>query len=163
MKKKILVVEDNDDLRAILILRLTHMGYQAIEAKSSKEAIACAKSEQPALIFMDLGLPRSELWVAEASRVGIETYLLKPGSFQTLKKTIEKFTANGLPEECFFGANRVRQDSDSFSSCITALSCSIVGAVKSVARGMFLPVRVSISTINGIASRECPPKSNKLS
>jgi two-component system cell cycle response regulator DivK len=133
MKKKILVVEDNDDLRAILILRLTHMGYQAIEAKSSKEAIACAEFEQPALIFMDLGLPdcdgiktstilkqnrktsqipivaltawMSELRVEKASRAGIETYLVKPGSPQTLKKTIEKFTANRLPEECFFGAN----------------------------------------------------------
>jgi two-component system cell cycle response regulator DivK len=127
MKKKILVVEDNDDLRAILILRLTHMGYQAIEAKSSKEAITCAESEQPALIFMDVGLPdcdgiktsailkqnkktsqipivaltawMSELSVAKASRVGIKTYLLKPGSAQTLKETIEKFTAKRLPEE----------------------------------------------------------------
>src|ERR1700747_3817598 len=106
MKKKILVVEDNDDLRAILILRLTHMGYQAIEAKSSKEAIACAEFEQPALIFMDLGLPdcdgiktsaifnknrktsqipivaltawMSELRVEKDSRAGRETYLVKP-------------------------------------------------------------------------------------
>lgn len=133
MKKKILVVEDNDDLRAILLLRLTHMGYHVIEAQNSKEAIACAEAEQPALIFMALGLPdcdgiktsvmlkrnrktsqipivaltawMSELGVEKASRAGIETYLVKPGSPQTLKKTIEKFTANRLPEECFFGAN----------------------------------------------------------
>src|SRR5215471_14365951 len=126
MKKKILVVEHNDDLRAILLLWLTHMGYQAIEAHNSKEAIACAEAEQPALIFMDLGLPdcdgiktsimlkqnrktsqipivaltawMSELRVEKASRAGIETYLVKPGSPQTLKKTIEKFTANPLPQ-----------------------------------------------------------------
>jgi response regulator of citrate/malate metabolism len=41
----------------------------------------------------------SELRVEKASRAGIETYLVKPGSPQTLKKTIEKFTANRLPEE----------------------------------------------------------------
>ena len=29
MKKKILIVEDNNDSRAILVLMLTNMGYQA--------------------------------------------------------------------------------------------------------------------------------------
>jgi len=42
MKTKTLIVEDNNDSRAILILMLTKMGYQAIEAQNSKEAIACA-------------------------------------------------------------------------------------------------------------------------
>jgi CheY-like chemotaxis protein len=41
----------------------------------------------------------SELWREKASRLGIETYLLKPASPQTLKQTIEEFTANRLPEE----------------------------------------------------------------
>ena len=127
MKKKILIVEDNNDSRAILVLMLTNMGYQAIQAQNSKEAIACAEAEQPALIFMDVGLPdcdgintsailkqnrktshipivaltawMSELWREKASRVGIKTYLLKPASPQTLKQTIEEFTANHLPEE----------------------------------------------------------------
>jgi len=127
MTKKILIVEDNDDSRAILVLMLTNMGYQAIQAQNSKEAIACAEAEQPALIFMDVGLPdcdgintsailkqnrktshipivaltawMSELWREKASRVGIKTYLLKPVSPQTLNQTIEEFTANHLPEE----------------------------------------------------------------
>jgi CheY-like chemotaxis protein len=127
MKKKILIVEDNNDSRAILVLMLTNMGYQAIQAQNSKEAIACAEAEQPALIFMDVGLPdcdgintsailkqnrktshipivaltawMSELWREKASRVGIKTYLLKPISPQTLNQTIEEFTANHLPEE----------------------------------------------------------------
>jgi CheY-like chemotaxis protein len=47
MKKKILVVEDNNDSRAILVLMLRNMGYQAIEARNSKEAIANAEAEQP--------------------------------------------------------------------------------------------------------------------
>ena len=127
MKKKILIVEDNNDSRAILVLMLTNMGYQAIQAQNSKEAIACAEAEQPALIFMDVGLPdcdgintsailkqnrktshipivaltawMSELWREKASRVGIKTYLSKPVSPQTSNQTIEEFTANHLPEE----------------------------------------------------------------
>jgi CheY-like chemotaxis protein len=127
VKKKILIVEDNNDSRAILVLMLTKMGYQAIEARNSKEAIACAEAEQPSLIFMDMGLPdsdgintsamlkknrktshipivaltawMSELWREKASRLGIETYLLKPASPQTLKQTIEEFTGNRLPME----------------------------------------------------------------
>jgi CheY-like chemotaxis protein len=41
----------------------------------------------------------SELWREKASRLGIETHLLKPVSPQTLEQTIEEFTANRLPEE----------------------------------------------------------------
>jgi DNA-binding NtrC family response regulator len=36
MKKKILIVEDNNDSRAILILMLTNMGYQAIGAQQQQ-------------------------------------------------------------------------------------------------------------------------------
>jgi CheY-like chemotaxis protein len=129
MKRKVLIVEDNNDFREILSLLITRIGYHAITAQNSKEAIACAEAEQPALIFMDMdmGLPdcdgintsavlkknrktshipiialtawMSELWREKASRLGIETYLLKPASPQTLKQTIEEFTANRLPEE----------------------------------------------------------------
>ena len=124
MKKKILIVEDNKDSLKILDLRVTAIGYQVIEARNSKEAIAFAKAEGPDLIFMDMELPdadgvkttailkqnpktsripvvaltawMSELWREKASKVGIVSYLLKPVSPQTLKQTIEKFT-NGSP------------------------------------------------------------------
>jgi two-component system, cell cycle response regulator DivK len=124
MKKKILIVEDNNDSRAILVLLLTKMGYQAIEAQNSKEAIACARSERPDLIFMDMGLPEvdgiktsalikqnpktshipivaltawlSVLWEEKASRAGIVRYLLKPVSPYVLKRTVEEFTSDLL-------------------------------------------------------------------
>ena len=57
MTKKILIVEDNNDSLEILGLRLTNFGYEAIKARNSKEAIACAEAEGPDLIFMDLDLP----------------------------------------------------------------------------------------------------------
>lgn len=121
--KRILIVEDNNASREILVLRLRSMGYQAIEAQNSKEALARAGSEKPDLIFMDMGLPEidgirtsamlkqnpetshipivaltawiSELWQEKASRVGIVKYLLKPISPQILRQTIEELTTYG--------------------------------------------------------------------
>jgi two-component system cell cycle response regulator DivK len=55
--KKILIVEDNSDSLEIMNLFITKMGYQAIKAKNSNEAIAFAEAEAPDLIFMDMQLP----------------------------------------------------------------------------------------------------------
>ena len=124
MKKKILIVEDNNDSLEILSLRVTKYGYEAIKARNSKEAIACVEAERPDLIFMDMDLPdvdgvkttailkqnpktsqipvvaltawMSELWREKASKVGIVSYMVKPVSPQTLKQTIEKFTNGSL-------------------------------------------------------------------
>jgi two-component system, cell cycle response regulator DivK len=124
MKKKILIVEDHHDCREILGLLLTRIGYHAIKAQNSKDAVASAEAEEPALIFMDMDLPdvdgletsallkqnpktshipivaltawMSELWRQKASKVGIKTYLLKPVSCQTLKETVEEFTHESL-------------------------------------------------------------------
>jgi CheY-like chemotaxis protein len=57
VKKKILIVEDNNDSREIMNLFITKLGYQAIKAKNSNEAIAFAETEAPDLIFMDMELP----------------------------------------------------------------------------------------------------------
>jgi two-component system cell cycle response regulator DivK len=124
MKKKILIVEDHHDCREILSLLLTRIGYHAITAQNSKDAVAYAEAEEPALIFMDMKLPdldgvktsallkqnpktshipivaltawMSELWREKASKAGIETYLLKPVSSQTLKETVEQLTHESL-------------------------------------------------------------------
>ena len=47
MKKKILIVEDNSDYREIMNLFITKMGYRAIQAKNSHEAITFAETEGP--------------------------------------------------------------------------------------------------------------------
>jgi two-component system cell cycle response regulator DivK len=122
--KKILIVEDNNDFREILNLFITKLGYHAIMARNSKEAIECAEAEQPGLIFMDVALPEvdgikttamirqnpktahipvvaltawiSALWQEKAEKVGIVTYLIKPISPQVLKETIEEYTRSSL-------------------------------------------------------------------
>ena len=124
--KKILIVEDNSDCREIMNLFITKMGYRAITAKNSYEAIAFAEAEEPDLIFMDVALPEvdgikttamlrrnpktshipvialtawiSALWQEKAEKVGITTYLIKPISPQVLKETIEEYTRGSLTQ-----------------------------------------------------------------
>jgi two-component system cell cycle response regulator DivK len=57
MTKRILVVEDQEDLRAILRDILTATGYTVIEAVDGVEGVAKARSEHPDLVLMDIQLP----------------------------------------------------------------------------------------------------------
>ena len=126
MKKKILIVEDNNDSSEILRLFITKIGHHPIRARNSNEAIKLAEAEQPDLIFMDMDLPDidgvkttailrrnpktsgipvialtawiSALWQEKAEKVGIATYLIKPVSPQVLKGTIEEYTRGSLTQ-----------------------------------------------------------------
>ena len=57
MTQRILVVEDQDDLRAILRDFLTASGYDIVEAVDGGEGVAKAQSQRPDLILMDIQLP----------------------------------------------------------------------------------------------------------
>jgi CheY-like chemotaxis protein len=58
MKKKILLVEDNPDLRELVKKQLGLLGYDSIVARDGQEAIRLAESERPDVIIMDLFLPK---------------------------------------------------------------------------------------------------------
>jgi two-component system, cell cycle response regulator DivK len=57
MTKRILIVEDQEDLCGILRDLLTGSGYDVVEASDGLGAVAKAKSERPDLILMDIQLP----------------------------------------------------------------------------------------------------------
>jgi|SRR5258708_1428867 two-component system cell cycle response regulator DivK len=57
MTKRILVIEDQEDNRAILRDLLTGAGFELIEAVDGEEGVKLAQSEQPDLILMDIQLP----------------------------------------------------------------------------------------------------------
>ena len=63
--KKILVVEDNEDTREILLYRLKSMGnYEVLLASNGKEALEMATQSRPDLIIMDLKMPVMNGWEA---------------------------------------------------------------------------------------------------
>ena len=56
--KKILVVEDSQDIRSILSMRLTINGYTVITAQDGQEGLDKARDERPDLLILDLMLPK---------------------------------------------------------------------------------------------------------
>jgi len=56
-KKKILVVDDEQDILTILDARLSQEGYLVIKADNGMDTVRLAKSEQPDLILLDIIMP----------------------------------------------------------------------------------------------------------
>jgi len=58
MPRKILVVEDNEDSRELVIKVLKNKGYQVIAAVDGEDAVEKAIAEKPDLILLDISLPK---------------------------------------------------------------------------------------------------------
>lgn len=56
MSARILVVEDNEDNRALVVKVLTRQGYRVQEAEAGEEALRLTREDPPDLILMDLNL-----------------------------------------------------------------------------------------------------------
>lgn len=54
---KILVVDDEDDVRKLLVMIFRDAGYDVISAVNGKEAVDLTKNEHPDLIFLDILMP----------------------------------------------------------------------------------------------------------
>lgn len=59
-KKKILIVDDDQDLVLGLSMRLRSHGYEVAAATDTYSAVAAARKDRPDLILLDLGLPAGE-------------------------------------------------------------------------------------------------------
>src|ERR1051326_8941771 len=121
--KKILVVEDNEDTREILLYRLQSMGdYQVMLASNGREALEMATKSRPDLVIMDLKMPVMDGWEAtkalrqtawgkdlpvtalamerdeeKALSAGCSDYIAKPiMDYAVLKRKIERFL-RGFP------------------------------------------------------------------
>ncbi|MFW6158910.1 MAG: response regulator transcription factor [Planctomycetota bacterium] len=60
MAKKILIVDDEEDIAFGLARRLTAAGYEVICAEDGVEGLRRAQTESPDLILLDLMLPRMD-------------------------------------------------------------------------------------------------------
>ena len=55
--KKILIVDDQLDIRRLVEITLSVENYRIIQAESGQEAINIVKAEKPDLIIMDIAMP----------------------------------------------------------------------------------------------------------
>ncbi len=57
MRKKILVVDDEDQILKLLTMRLKINNYEVVSAKDGYQCIQMAKEEKPDLILLDIKMP----------------------------------------------------------------------------------------------------------
>lgn len=62
MRKKILVVDDEDDILHFLELVLREKGYDVTTASGGHEALTKAQIERPNLILLDIMMPQMDGW-----------------------------------------------------------------------------------------------------
>jgi CheY-like chemotaxis protein len=121
MSKTVLIVEDYDDVRAMMKFLVRRFGYEVIEARDGYEAVAQAKQYHPDLILMDLAMPLLDGITAtmlirkssgcenvpivalsaygdvnydRAINAGCDEVLTKPLNFSTLEKFLSRVLGN---------------------------------------------------------------------
>ena len=73
-KKKILIVDDEDDILHFLELVLREKGYDVATASGGHEALTKAQLERPDLVLLDIMMPQMDGWeVLKLLRVDDET------------------------------------------------------------------------------------------
>ena len=60
----VLLVDDSADARAMYGEYLRFVGFRVVTADNGEEALAAAQAEWPAVILMDLAMPRMDGWEA---------------------------------------------------------------------------------------------------
>ena len=58
MSRKILVVDDSDNIRTVLKVNFEWIGYDVLSARDGEEAIRMMEEEKPDLIILDVMMPR---------------------------------------------------------------------------------------------------------
>jgi len=58
--KKVLIVEDEEDLREAMVDKLTREGFQVNEARNGEEGLEVALKEHPDLILLDIVMPKMD-------------------------------------------------------------------------------------------------------
>ena len=118
-KQLFLLVEDFEDSRFMLRRLLEMAGYRVVEASDGEQAVELAVQKQPALILMDLSLPKLDGLAAtrkirehkvmgkvpivavsahdspetrtEALAAGCDEYVTKPIDFDQLDELLKRF------------------------------------------------------------------------
>ena len=124
-KQVLLVVEDFEDSRFMLRRLLEIAGYRVVEASDGEQAVELAVQKRPALILMDLSLPKLDGLAAtrkirqhqtigkvpivavsahdapesriEALEAGCDEYVTKPIDFDNLNALLKRFLS-GHPD-----------------------------------------------------------------
>jgi len=79
MRKQILIVDDDPEIRAMLEITLADEGYEVLSAPDGAAALALLEHHRPGLILLDMRMPVMDGWAfarAYAARPGPHAPLL---------------------------------------------------------------------------------------
>ncbi len=62
MRRKILIVDDEQEIRQFLNLVLKDRGYDVLTAAGGQEGLSLARSEKPDLVLLDIMMPEVDGW-----------------------------------------------------------------------------------------------------
>jgi DNA-binding response OmpR family regulator len=95
--KKILLVEDDDALANVYVVRLKSEGFNVIRVANGEDALAAAKEHKPDLVLLDAMMPKvSGFDVLDILRNTPETANLKIVMLTALSQETDKQRAQGL-------------------------------------------------------------------
>lgn len=123
MAKRVLVVDDDADILALVQAVLSEEGYEVATARNGREALAAVRSQKPQLILLDLAMPVMNGWEfvynvresnlapstpivimsaspqtdEQAKRLAVSGHLAKPFELDELLICAEKFLGDGKP------------------------------------------------------------------
>jgi DNA-binding response OmpR family regulator len=60
MSKRVLVVEDEEDIRRLVSIKLKGAGYEVMTASDGEEGLAAALREKPDLLLSDVMMPKKD-------------------------------------------------------------------------------------------------------
>ena len=58
--EKVLIVDDDEDIREVLLDRLGSMGYETIGAADGKQGLEAIRRESPDVVFLDIRMPQMD-------------------------------------------------------------------------------------------------------
>jgi|AP95_1055475.scaffolds.fasta_scaffold12219_1 CheY-like chemotaxis protein len=61
-ERKILVVDDEDDIRLVEAIRLQRAGHTTVAAANGREALRCFYENRPDLVVLDIAMPEMDGW-----------------------------------------------------------------------------------------------------
>ena len=92
---KILIVDDDPDIREVMRDRLKAMSFEVVEASDGEQALARLRDESPTITLLDLMMPKkSGLEVLKAIRdEGLDTTTIVMTAYGTIEKAVEAMRA----------------------------------------------------------------------
>lgn len=120
-KKKVLIVDDNDDICDVFKFHFENKGFQTYLATSGQEAFACLEALSPDLVVSDIRMPHGDgLELLERMRLKYE------GGQQPIVVLMSGFTEGLVEAACELGAEVVLSKPFEFDELYSQIEASLL-------------------------------------